>query len=447
MTHGAVAQVTRPLHVAFFNRSYYPDTSATGQLLTELCESLVSEHGYRVSVVAGVPLIPAASEGVRPPRGIVSRSVHRGVEVFRARGTRFSKRRFVGRASNYVTYFLSACYAGLRLDRPDVVVALTDPPIIGLAALVAARRFGAPFVMSYRDIFPEVARLLEDFQSDAVERMLQAVNCFLVRHADRNVALGETMRRRLIDGKGAPAKRTIVIPDWTDCEAIVPGPKRNPFSERHSLAEKFVVMHSGNIGLSQALETLVDAADALRDVPDLEVVFVGEGVKKAALQAQARRLGLTNVRFLPYQPQAQLTESFATADVFVVSLKAGLSGYIVPSKVYGILAAGRPYVAAVEEDSEVVQIACAYDCGLVAEPGKPRSLAEQILALYHDGARARRMGDNARRAAGDFERREHVSAYARLFGELLRVRGPETVPTAMAEARSRTSSERSRCGG
>jgi glycosyltransferase involved in cell wall biosynthesis len=414
--------VSRPLHIAFFNRSYHPDTAATGQLLTELCESLVSDHGCRVSVVAGVPLIPATGTDASAPRTLVSRTVHRGVEVFRARGTRLSKRRFIGRATNYVTYFLSACYAGLRLDRPDVVVALTDPPIIGLAGYLAARRFGAPFVMSYRDIFPEVARLLEDFQSDTVERMLQAVNCFLVRHADRNVAIGETMRRRLIDGKGAPAERTIVIPDWVDTRAIVPGSKRNPFSARHGLADKFVVMHSGNLGLSQALETLVEAADLLRDVPDLEFVFVGEGVKKPALQAQARRLGLGNVRFLPYQPQEQLTESFATADVFIVSLKVGLSGYIVPSKLYGILAAGRPYVAAVEEDSEVVHIARAYDCGVVAESGKPRSLADGVLALYEDRARARRLGDNARRAAAHFDRRPHVAAYARLFGELVDAR-------------------------
>jgi colanic acid biosynthesis glycosyl transferase WcaI len=440
--------VTPRPHVAFFNRSYYPDTAATGQLLTELCESLVSEHGYRVSVVAGVPLISSAGAGGPLPRGLVSRTVHRGVEIFRARGTRFSKRRFIGRASNYVTYFLAAGYAGLRLDRPDVVVALTDPPIIGLAAYVAARRFDTPFVMSYRDVFPEVARLLEDFQSETVERMLQAVNGFLVRHADRNVALGATMRRRLIDGKGAPPERTIVIPDWTDCDAIVPGPKRNPFSERHGLVDKFVVMHSGNIGLSQALDTLVEAANALRHVPDLEFVFVGEGVKKPALQEQVRRLRLTNVRFLPYQPQDRLTESFATADVFVVSLKAGLSGYIVPSKLYGILAAGRPYVAAVEEDSEVVQIARAHDCGVVAEPGKPQSLAEQILALHDNRARARRMGHNARRTAGDFDRRQHVAAYARVFHDLLQGREAETVSATIAEARAgRISPDRSACGG
>ena len=110
------------MHVAFFNRSYYPDQSATGQLLTDLCEDLVSAHGCRVSVVTGVPLLPSEAGGaVRG--GILQRERRNGVDIFRARGTRYSKRRFVGRATNYGTYFLSACYAGLRLDKPDVVVA------------------------------------------------------------------------------------------------------------------------------------------------------------------------------------------------------------------------------------------------------------------------------------------------------------------------------------
>src|SRR5438094_6276016 len=183
------------MHVAFFNRSYYPDTAATGQLLTELCEGLVRDHGCRVSVVAGVPLLPANDKANGPGRPrILAREHHQGIEILRARGTRFSKRRFAGRFSNYVTYFLSACYAALRLDRPDVVVALTGPPIIGLAAFLASRRFRVPFVMAYKDIFPEVARLLEDFHSEAVNRVLLAVTRFLVRKAALSVALGETMR-------------------------------------------------------------------------------------------------------------------------------------------------------------------------------------------------------------------------------------------------------------
>ena len=413
------------LHIVFFNRSFYPDTAATGQLLTELCEGLVREHGCRVSVVAGVPLLAAGGDRTGLMRGrILSRERYRGMEILRVRGTRFSKRHFLGRFSNYVSYFLSACYAALRLDRLDVVVAFTDPPVIGLAACLTSRRFGVPLVMSYQDIFPEVARLLEDFQSKTVDRILHGVNCFLVRKASRIVVLGETMRQRLIDGKGADASRTVVISSWADCAEIVPGPKSNPFSLAHGLCDKWVVMHSGNMGLSQGLETIVQAAAHLKPCPDIQIVFVGDGVKRAALEEQVQARGLDNIRFLPYQPKERLAESFAAADVFIVSLKRGLAGYIVPSKLYGILAAGRPYVAAVEEASEVAAVTMKYDCGLLADPGDATDLAEKILRLYHDRDLARRLGLNARQAALEFDRPAQVRAYYDLFCQLAHVHQP-----------------------
>jgi putative colanic acid biosynthesis glycosyltransferase WcaI len=403
------------LHVAFFNRSFYPETAATGQFLTELAEHLVADYGCRVSVVTGAPTSHGNSRRWR----LVTRERYRGVEVIRAHGTRFAKRRALGRISNYLTYFASACYAGLRLSRPDVVIALTDPPIIGLAAYGASRRFGARFVMAYKDIFPEVAALLEDFQSPSVNRVLEQVNRFLVRHADVSVALGETMRRRLIEGKGAEPARTLVIPDWEDCSTIVPGPKLNPFTMAHGLGDKFVVMHAGNLGLSQALEDVVDAAAALERFPEIEIVFVGDGVRKARLQQRVETLGVHNVRFLPFQKKEDLRLVFAAADVFVVSLKRGLAGYIVPSKLYGILAAGRPYVAAVEEESEVADITRRYECGLLAEPGDPGGIAESIRRLYSDRALATRLGVNARRAALEFDRPKQVRAYYELLTSLV----------------------------
>lgn len=405
------------MHVAFFNRSYYPDTSATGQLLTDLCEDLVRVHGCRVSVVAGVPLLPAGAT-IAARGAILSREEHNGVQIFRARGTRFSKARFIGRATNYVSYFLSACYAGLRLDRPDVVVALTDPPIIGLAAWLTGKRFHAPLVMAFKDLFPEVTVLLPDFHSERVNAMLQAVNRFLVKRAAANVVLGETMRARLIENKGAPPERTTIIADWADTTAITPGPKRNRFSEEHGLADSFVVMHSGNIGLSQNLESLVEAAARLRDLPDVLVVFVGEGVKKADLQERARALGLSNVRFLPFTPKERLGESFASADVFIVSLQPGLAGYIVPSKLYGILASGRPYVAAVEDACEVAALTRTHECGLLAEPGNADALAARVREFHADREMAARHGANARRLGLGFDRRTQVAKYHALFGAI-----------------------------
>ena len=162
----------------------------------------------------------------------------------------------MARASNYVSYFAAATAASFGVGRPDVVVSLTDPPIVGLAALWTARRTGARFVFLCEDIFPEVATLLEDFQNRAVNAALDRINRYLLRHADGIVALGDRMRRRLVEEKGADPARVHVIHNWADCDAIVPGPKDNAFSREHGLADRFVLMHSGNVGLSQNLDVL-----------------------------------------------------------------------------------------------------------------------------------------------------------------------------------------------
>jgi glycosyltransferase involved in cell wall biosynthesis len=406
------------MHVLFFNRSYYPDTAATGQLLTELAEDLVRDHGCRVTVVCGPPLNPAPGTQFRPKR-LVKREEHNGVTILRARGTRLDKNKFRGRALNYMSYFVTACAAGLRATPPDVCVALTDPPIIGLAAYAAARRHRVPLVMVFQDLFPEVTALLADFHSDTVNAGLQRVNKFLIRKAARVVALGPTMRQRLLEDKGAPAAKTVTISNWADTTSIVPGPKENPFARAHGLVSKFVVMHSGNLGLSQSLETIVAAAARLRDVPDIQFVFQGEGVKKAELIADAAARGLTNILFLPYQSKERLGESFAAADVFIVSLQRGLAGYIVPSKLYGILAAGRPYVAAVERNCEVSAVTRDRSSGLIAEPGDAHDLADKILTYYRDRDLWRQHAANARAASADSDRRTQVSKYFKLFEEVV----------------------------
>ena len=409
-------------HIVFFNRSFYPEASAVGQLLTELCDGLVRDHGCRVSVVAGYPLVRADGETDTRRRGLVEHEFFQGVEILRSRGTTFSKASFVGRASNYVSYFLSASLAGLRFKDADVVVGMTDPPIIGLAALFAARRARAKFVMLYQDVFPEVARLLEDFRNETVNRLLDTTNRLLIRSADRVIALGETMRERLVHGKGADPRKVRVIHNWADCSEIAPGPKRNSFSLAQGLADKFVVMHSGNMGLSQGLECVVQTAARLKEVLDIQIVFIGDGVKKPTLESQVRSMGLKNVRFLPYQPKEHLAESFASANVFIVSLKRGLAGYMVPSKLYGILAAGRPYVAAVEKACEVTAITNKYDCGLLADPEDADDLADKVLALYRDPVLCRRLAVNARKAALHFDRPHQVGAYYNLFRELVEAR-------------------------
>jgi glycosyltransferase involved in cell wall biosynthesis len=413
------------VRICFFNRSYWPDQAATGQLLTELAQDLVREHGCDVSVVAGPAL--HASEQSNVSLWPVRREEHGGVQILRANGTRLPRRKFIGRAANYLTYFASAFAASLQIGPQDVVVSLTDPPILGLAALSAARRAGARFVFLCEDIFPEVASLLEDFHNETINRTLDRINRRLVREADAVVALGDRMKRRLVDEKGAPPARVHVIHNWADCKSITPGSKDNAFSRAHGLHDKFVLMHSGNVGLSQNLDLLIEAASRLRSREQLIVAIVGDGARRGALETMVKQRSLTNVRFFPYQPKELLHESFATADAFVVSLKPGLEGYIVPSKLYGILAAGRPFVAAVDPSCEVASIATEHSCGVVAPPGSPDALVAAIAQLCDDPAAAKRMGENARRASWLFDRRAAVAAYHDLFATLTR---PATASTA-----------------
>jgi colanic acid biosynthesis glycosyl transferase WcaI len=398
------------MRIVFFNRSYWPDTGATGQLLTELAEDLVASHGCEVTIITGYPIRETQTLPVEDER--------RGVRIVRAAGTKADPRRFVGRATNYMTYFASACLAALRVRDADVVVAMTDPPIIGLAARLAARRSGAKFVFLCEDVFPEVTALLEDFRSDIVDSMLGRISRYLLGRADAIVALGDTMKARLVSGKGADPSRIAVIHNWADCKALAPGAKDNGFARAHGLRDRFVVMHAGNIGLSQSFDVIVDAAERLRGHDEIRFVLVGDGSKRAALEDDVRTRGLDNVVFVPYQPRERMADSYAAADVFLVTLKPGLSGYIVPSKIYTILASGRPYIAAVEPDSEVVQITREHDCGISVAPGDGAAMADAILRLAGDRAHAARLGERARAAALSFDRPRQVAAYASLFATL-----------------------------
>jgi len=226
------------------------------------------------------------------------------------------------------------------------------------------------------------------------------------------------MKRRLVEGKGADPTKVAVIHNWADCSAVAPGPRDNAFAREHGLVDKFVALHAGNIGLSQDLEIVLHAAEQLRDRNDIVFVFVGDGSKKKDLQDLAVRRDLRNVMFLPFQPREAMDQSYATADVSLISLKRGLAGVIVPSKVYNVLASGRPCVAAVEQDCEVAQIIHDAGCGYVVAPGDAAALRSRVVQLADDRDRAVHMGVRARAAALDFDRPRQVAAYDALLRDV-----------------------------
>jgi colanic acid biosynthesis glycosyl transferase WcaI len=260
---------------------------------------------------------------------------------------------------------------------------MTDPPIIADIALLVARRYRAPLVVISQDVFPEIAVELKRLENRAVMGLLRGLVRLYLRRADRIVAIGDTMRLRL-EEKGAPAGRLRVIPNWVDTKRLAPQGKDNAWAQGGDLAGKFVVMHSGNVGHAQDLDSLVRAASFLRDLPDVRIMVIGMGARHAELVALAELLEVDQVKFLYYQSRAVLPQSLSTADVHVVGLAPGLAGYVVPSRLYGVLAVARPVIVAADAESETAQIVEKVGCGIVVPPGRPELLARAIRDA-HDG--------------------------------------------------------------
>jgi colanic acid biosynthesis glycosyl transferase WcaI len=401
-----VSEARRP-RLLVLNQYYWPGVEATAHLLTELCEALAPE--FDITVVTG---------RLRGYDRLPRRDDHNGVRIVRVHSTAFERAELPQRALNYLTYLVQSFRAAVATKRPDVVLCMTDPPIIGDVAHIVARRFRSPLVVISQDVFPEIAVELKRLQSPLLVGSLRILIGWYLRRADRIVAIGETMRRRLIE-KGASAERIEVIPNWVDTDRLTPEPSDNAWARTNELAGKFVVMHSGNIGYAQNLDALIRAGTFMRDIDDLAIVLVGSGARQDEIEELAARLEVEAVRFLPYQPRELLSQSLSTATVHVVGLAEGLSGYVVPSRLYGILAVGRPVIVAADRDSETAQVVERVGCGVVVAPGRPERLAEVIRRAYDGGYDLDRMGALGREyVVANADRSVAVARYAALLRKL-----------------------------
>ncbi|MFA5787810.1 MAG: glycosyltransferase family 4 protein [Actinomycetota bacterium] len=422
------------MRILFVNQYFPPDSASTANLLGELCEDLAA-RGHEVHVVAGRPSYdpdtshgpassrslressssplahgPDASDGRAALRSHAKRRRHRlitrerwnGVQVTRTFSTTFVRSSVGGRLANYLTFTCSALLGCLRAPRPGVVVSMTDPPVVGLVAWMAARLRRAPLVCWCQDVFPEVAVVLGWLKPGGVSRILGCLTLFVLRRAATVVVIGEDMARRLVV-KGVLAERIQVIPNWSDSAVVMPA-DGGAFRQSCGLDGGLLLMHSGNVGLSQALDTIVDAVallgpDGNRPGGDrVALAILGDGAGKAALEQGVRQKGIEAIRFLPRQPKEKLAECLSAADIHLVSLKRGLAGYVVPSKVYGIMAAGKPFIAAVDPDSEVAGIVRRHRCGVLVDPEDPVALATAVRELAADPVRRQEMGRRGREA-------------------------------------------------
>lgn len=412
------------MKVLFLNRVFPPAEGATGQLLAELANGL-TRAGWEVTVVT-------SRLDHRTPRS----EVVNGMRVERVGGLPFTRATFWRRAMSYLTLYPALIWRALRLPRPDVVVTLTDPPLHLVLGPILKWTKGCRLVHWAQDVYPEVAEELGVLRRGGLlAGFCRSISTRAMKRHDRVAVVGHCMKRRL-EARGLAASAFEVIPNWAPAASMGVADAASgaeSFRREHGLKQRFVVMYSGNLGLAHPFGSILAAAEELRTRrPEMLFLFVGAGPQLASVRQQADARRLDNIRFLPPQAHGALAHSLGAADVHLASMHDRLRGLVVPSKVYGILAAGRPCVFLGPHDSEAAHTIESQACGEVIEAATGPKLAACLMAWADDPWRLAEAGLRARRFAGISGLDSAVECFERLLREVCAPQSLTTEPRPAA---------------
>src|SRR5580704_16807334 len=397
------------MHILLLNEYYPPDTSATAKMAAQVAEALAQRH--QVTVVAGRP---SYDPEARYPYAVLRRGMRNKVTVECVGSTAFPRHQMPRRVANYLSYLALAVPRALAL-RPDIILAMTDPPVAGIAGALIARLAGRPFVYNIRDLYPDMAVGGDIVRAGKWVTRWESLHRWAVKQAARVIVLGDDMRERIL-AKGVAAERVVVVRDAT---AAAPLPGRMPERSDAIVQElrhgfPFVVLHAGNLGFYGAWDTLLAAAKMLSN-ENTGFVFVGDGANRAALESAAGNL--PNVKFAAFRPVAQIAHVMLAGDLHIVTVRRGLEGVVVPSKLYSTLAAGRPILVVAPPESDAARIVVGSGCGVTADPDDPAAIAAAIRELRAQPARLAEMGRRARETAGKYARVNELEKFAAILEE------------------------------
>jgi len=396
----------------FVNRFFHPDHSATSQILSDLAFHLASA-GSDVHVITSTQIYDD------PKASLPSHQTINGVAVHRVSSTGFGRAALLGRGIDYLSFYRSLGRSLAAITRRgDVIIAKTDPPLASIVAMVAARRAGARLINWLQDIYPETAvELGVPLMRGPLAASLAAIRNRSLRSAEATVVVGALMAPK-VESFGVSPERIHVIPNWCDDEDITPlAQTENPLRQAWNLNSKFVFGYSGNLGRAHEFETVLAAAERLRDHTRLLFLMIGGGKRFAELAAAVSERGLHNsFRFMPYQERTILRYSLGVADAHWLSLNPHLEGLIVPSKFYGIAAAGRPIIVIADNSGELSQLVQQHQCGIAITPGDADGLVRVLHRWSTDPSAIAKMGIAARNMLDTrFTRRQGLARWRELL--------------------------------
>lgn len=406
------------MRILIYSYNYHPEPIGIAPLMTELAEGLV-KRGHDVRVVTGMPNYPQRQIYDEYAGKLYLDESRNGVSIQRSYVWIRPKPGLLTRILLDGSFAVTSLVQAMRGWRPDVVL-LTVPPLpVCVPAAILSLIRNCPVVLNVQDILPEAAVHVGLLKNKFAIRVFEALEKFAYASARKICVIADGFAENLVS-KGVPEHRITCIPNWVNSNFIRPLPKENAFRAAHGLTGKFVALYSGNIALTQGLETVVAAAAKLKDYPDIAVVIVGEAKALDWLRKKCKHLGATNVLLLPFQPREKLPEMLAAADVGLILQKRNVVSFNMPSKTQVILASGRPIVASVPLAGTAARAVRESGGGIVVPPENPESLAQAILELYQNPVQAEWLGKRGRQFAVehyDFE--EALNRYEELFKQTI----------------------------
>lgn len=410
------------MRILLLSTYFRPDVAANGVIMSKLADEFVAQ-GHEVTVVTTVPHYDVNHIWPQYSGKLSYREVTGGMTIYRLfTHVAEEKESIPQRLLAYGSFHALSLARCLSLPKHDVMLVPSPPLSIGIIADIVRRVRNIPFVYNVQDIWPDVAIRAGVLKDPKTIARLRRMEDYVYRRAAAIAVISEGFRQNLM-AKGVPENKISVISNFNDIEHIAPRPKCNSFSQAHGLGNKFVVLFAGNMGFSQGLETVLDAAKMLEHYREVHFLMVGNGSSRASAESYSAQLGSRNVQFLPYQPHAMVPELYGTADVCLIPLRKGFTSESVPSKLFAIMSAARPAVASVDEGCETATLLARAAAGRTVPPEDPGALAKAILHYYLNPEERIREGLNGRRCAeAEFSPAAIAASYLDVLGSAVKRR-------------------------
>ncbi|MCP5046574.1 MAG: glycosyltransferase family 4 protein [bacterium] len=371
-----MGQINEPLHILIINRYFYPDISSVPQLLTELSEDLIAA-GYRVSILC-------SGNSYNGKEKYPKFENHKGIDIHRVSNIHGRNKSKLFRVLEALSFFIMLFIKSRKVKNVHLMLILSSPPLLSVIGRWIGKLKKAKTIYLVEDVHPELAVSLGYLkQQGLIFKWVRKCNRYVLKSVNKIIVLGKHMRKKIEEIYPPASPKITIIPNWADGNHIKPQEKENnPLIKKWKLQDKFIIQYSGNMGLAHDFKTILNGINQLKENKHIHFIFIGDGPRKKEITQFIKTHQLTNVNLYPYQPYSNLPTSLNACDIALVSLENNTQGLLAPSKIYGILAAGKPFILIGGQNNEIADISLSHQIGKIVAQNDTKGFTTAIEDYY-----------------------------------------------------------------